>query len=101
MQVPRWLHVHVRPSVHMLLRAVHAGARAFACEPGGVSSLMDGHWVLAFPNSEQAALARACAQEQAAVLRSAYADLLGGLITEGCIANGGGGAAALASVDLL
>lgn len=54
LQVARWLHVHVRPSVRVLLRAVRSGSRSSTrALDAGLEALADGHWVLAFPDVVQ------------------------------------------------
>ncbi|KAG1667454.1 hypothetical protein FOA52_012209 [Chlamydomonas sp. UWO 241] len=100
-KVARWLHVHVRPSVRVLLRAARDAGRAGgpgAGGPGGggatgLRALVDGHWVLSFPDAQQAETAHARARDAAATLRAVYAELLGALITNGRIggAEVGGG----------
>eukprot|EP00191_Tetraselmis_sp_GSL018_P010529 CAMPEP_0177609508 /NCGR_PEP_ID=MMETSP0419_2-20121207/19136_1 /TAXON_ID=582737 /ORGANISM="Tetraselmis sp., Strain GSL018" /LENGTH=882 /DNA_ID=CAMNT_0019104457 /DNA_START=372 /DNA_END=3016 /DNA_ORIENTATION=+ len=85
---PHWLHLHVRPSMRGLTKAMqlnHAG-------PGSGSSsllagttlsgkhLQDGHWVLAFPDADAAASAKAAVEERAAQFRAVYCQLLAPLL---------------------
>ena len=84
---PAWLHMEVRPPSRGLLRAARAGGPR-PTGAGLASALVDGHWVLAFPDAAAAAsaaegLARA-AEEARVGLRAALA----GLAVEG-----GGGSA--------
>jgi hypothetical protein len=97
-KVARWLHVHVRPSVRVLLRAARDAGRTGGAGGGALGgpaplrALVDGHWVLSFPDAQQAEGAAATAEGAAATLRSVYAELLGALITDGRIdAEGSGG----------
>ena len=77
---PAWLHVEVRPPARGLLRAAKAGGSR-ATGGGLAAALVDGKWVLAFPDGAAAAAAGAAlgsAEEEArAGLRVALADLLG------------------------
>lgn len=116
--VPRWLHVHVRPSLRGLMRVVRAGGGASTGgtgagggggggavgggnKRGGVvvaaRALADGHWVLAFADAESAAAAAGLLRARAAQLRrdlsGALAPLIG-LEEEEAEARGGGGGAA-------
>lgn len=75
--VPKWLHVHVRPSVRGLLRLLRSAA---AGRKGGLLGalrhLVDGHWVLAFPDAERAGNAVQMVEEAAHRLRAMYCEVL-------------------------
>ncbi|GLI58746.1 hypothetical protein VaNZ11_000502 [Volvox africanus] len=75
--VAKWLHVHVRPSVRGLLRLLRSAA---AGRKGGLLGalrhLVDGHWVLAFPDAERAGNARQLVEQSAHRLRALYCELL-------------------------
>ena len=76
--VAKWLHVHVRPSVRGLLRVLRS-AREGSKKGGIVAALRqlaDGHWVLAFPDSDRAATASLMVRRHAERLRSCYSELL-------------------------
>ncbi|GIL70594.1 hypothetical protein Vretimale_3711 [Volvox reticuliferus] len=75
--VPKWLHVHVRPSVRGLLRLLRsaAGGRKGGLL-GALRHLVDGHWVLAFPDAERAGNARQLVEQSAHRLRALYCELL-------------------------
>ncbi|GLC45077.1 hypothetical protein PLESTB_001465900 [Pleodorina starrii] len=75
--VAKWLHVHVRPSVRGLLRLLRsaAGGRKGGLL-GALRHLVDGHWVLAFPDSERAANARQLVEESVHRLRALVCELL-------------------------
>ncbi|KAG2483345.1 hypothetical protein HYH03_017793 [Edaphochlamys debaryana] len=79
--VAKWLHVHVRPSVRGLLRLLRSAA---AGRKGGLLAalrhLVDGHWVLAFPDAERAANARQLVEQSSAKLRALYCELLSPLL---------------------
>lgn len=70
--VPRWLHIHVRPTVKGLLRVV----RLSPGRKGGllhmVKTLADGHWVLSFQDSERVEAAILLANEQARRVRAIH-----------------------------
>ncbi|KAG2445623.1 hypothetical protein HXX76_000233 [Chlamydomonas incerta] len=79
--VPKWLHVHVRPSVRGLLRLLRsaAGGRKGGLL-GALRHLVDGHWVLAFPDVERAGNARSMVEQAAHKLRALYCELLSPLL---------------------
>ncbi|MEW5299570.1 MAG: hypothetical protein WDW36_002571 [Sanguina aurantia] len=74
----KWLHVHVRPSVRGLLKILQPGpgrlARLDLMAP--MRQLADGHWVLAFPDSERAMSARSMVELHSHKLRAVYVELL-------------------------
>ncbi|KAK9825468.1 hypothetical protein WJX81_005951 [Elliptochloris bilobata] len=81
---PRWLHVHVRPPARGLVKTVRAASAAGA---GMVAAqlqrqLVDGHWVLSFPDAAAAQAAAVLVQDHAArfqrQLAAALAPLLQG-----------------------
>ena len=74
-QHPRWLHVRVRPQTRAVLRVVAAS------NPGTVllnleRQLVAGHWVLAFPKSEEAAAARELVEESVRGMMELYRHVL-------------------------
>lgn len=79
--VAKWLHVHVRPSVRGLLRLLRsaAGGRKGGLL-GALRHLVDGHWVLAFPDVERASNARSMVEQAAHKLRALYCELLSPLL---------------------
>jgi len=79
--VGKWLHVHVRPSVRGLLRVLRGAPGRKGGVLGAMRQLADGHWVLAFPDAERAASARNLVEQNAARLRSLYAEMLGPVIS--------------------
>ncbi|KAF6253025.1 hypothetical protein COO60DRAFT_1704014 [Scenedesmus sp. NREL 46B-D3] len=91
--VPKWLHVHVRPSVRGLLRVIKVGvvvgsrgayeaatATTAAAKKGGLLSAMrqlaDGHWVLSFPAADRAAGAVQLVDMHVAHLQQLYGQAL-------------------------
>lgn len=83
---PAWLHIEVRPPARGLLRAAKAGGPR-PTGAGLASALVDGKWVLAFPDGEAALAA-------AAALGAAAEDARGGLrsdLAELLLEEGGGG----------
>ncbi|KXZ47441.1 hypothetical protein GPECTOR_35g879 [Gonium pectorale] len=79
--VAKWLRVHVRPSVRGLLRLLRSAA---AGRKGGLLGalrhLVDGHWVLAFPDAERSSNARQLVEQAAHRLRALYCELLSPLL---------------------
>lgn len=75
--VAKWLHVQVRPSVRGLLRLLRsaAGGRKGGLL-GAARNLVDGHWVLAFPDAERASNARQLVEQSTHRLRALYCELL-------------------------
>jgi len=73
--VPRWLHVHVRPSVRGLLRLMHEAQLRKGGLLNTLRSLADGHWVLAFQNGDRCRDAHGKVQQHTAQLRGLYKQL--------------------------
>jgi len=75
--VPRWLHMHVRPTVKGLLRVV----RLAPTRKGGlltmIKTLADGHWVLSFQDTERVENAVQMANEQARRVRALHKTVAG------------------------
>lgn len=74
----KWLHVHVRPSVRGLLKILQPVGGRFSRVDlmAPMRQLADGHWVLAFPDSERAMSARSMVELHSHKLRAVYIELL-------------------------
>ncbi|KAK9820557.1 hypothetical protein WJX72_011634 [[Myrmecia] bisecta] len=76
----RWLHVHVRPPVRGLLKVLKASSVGNAF-PNISRQLVDGHWVLSFPDADKAQHAKQLIDEHAAKLRALYCEALAPLLS--------------------
>ncbi|KAF8073073.1 ema [Scenedesmus sp. PABB004] len=74
--VPKWLHVHVRPSVRGLTRVIKTAAAKKGGLLAAMRQLADGHWVLAFSTADKAAGAVALVEQHTAHLRRLYSAAL-------------------------
>ncbi|KAI8470983.1 MAG: hypothetical protein J3K34DRAFT_520884 [Monoraphidium minutum] len=99
--VPKWLHVHVRPSVRGLLRVLKAASAKKGGLLNSMRQLADGHWVLAFAEPDKSAAAMLLVQQHAVTLRAAYSRHLAPLTGDGAAAapSAGGGAPAAAAAE--
>eukprot|EP00192_Tetraselmis_astigmatica_P009267 CAMPEP_0117665702 /NCGR_PEP_ID=MMETSP0804-20121206/9962_1 /TAXON_ID=1074897 /ORGANISM="Tetraselmis astigmatica, Strain CCMP880" /LENGTH=845 /DNA_ID=CAMNT_0005473155 /DNA_START=342 /DNA_END=2879 /DNA_ORIENTATION=+ len=101
---PHWLHLHVRPPVRGLVKALKLGQGSHGVgtllTPAGMSALgqkhlQDGHWVLSFGDGDASAHAKVVVEERAASFRAAYCELLDSLLSDHSEAehteDGGGG----------
>ncbi|CAD7699260.1 unnamed protein product, partial [Ostreobium quekettii] len=78
---PRWLHLHVRPPVRRFLRAIKSSEQGNKPLTSSWQQLVDGHWVLSFPDEEAAVNAKALVQEHAAKITAMYCDVLSPLLS--------------------
>lgn len=78
---PRWLHLHVRPPVRRFVRAIKASEQGNKPLISSWQQLVDGHWVLSFPNEEQAMNAKSLVKEHAARITSLYGNVLSPLLS--------------------
>eukprot|EP00884_Botryococcus_braunii_P017497 jgi/Botrbrau1/4430/Bobra.0348s0019.1 len=74
-QHKRWLHIDVRPPVRGLIKTLRATTPATVGQQLG-KQLVDGHWVLAFPDPAAAQEAKDLLEDRAAGLRVMYARAL-------------------------
>jgi hypothetical protein len=77
---PRWLHIHVRPSVRGLLKVWRQAQSRKGGLPNQLRSLADGHWVLQFQDGDRVVAAIAMAQHELTRLQSAYKEHAGAAI---------------------
>jgi len=75
----RWLHIHVRPPVRGLLKVLRASSVA-STHSNLARQLVDGHWVLSFPDGDAAHSARDLVDQHQAKLRASYCDALAALL---------------------
>ncbi|GMH41903.1 hypothetical protein BSKO_09813 [Bryopsis sp. KO-2023] len=78
---PRWLHLHVRPSVRRFVKAVQACDQWNRSLIKSWQPLVDGHWVLSFQDGDHANNAKLMVQQHAAKITALYCDVLTPLLS--------------------
>ncbi|CAD7695429.1 unnamed protein product [Ostreobium quekettii] len=78
---PRWLHLHVRPPVRRFIRAIKSSEQGNKPLTASWQQLVDGHWVLSFPDEDAAISAKALVQEHTAKITGMYSDVLSPMLS--------------------